>query len=53
MASTKAATAHKGAQAKMSQDEFLSKCIKHAKEKLNVNWVAFAAETGMSADGAR
>jgi hypothetical protein len=52
MASNKAATGAKGP-VKMNNDDFLSKCIKHSKEKLNVNWAAFAADTGMSADGAR
>jgi hypothetical protein len=52
MASNKAGAGIK-TQVKMNNDDFLSKCIKHAKEKLNVNWATFAADTGMSADGAR
>ena len=52
MAPTETGTGRKG-QAGLTQDEFLSKCIKHGKEKLNVNWDTFAADTGMSAGGAR
>ncbi|KIW16644.1 hypothetical protein PV08_03832 [Exophiala spinifera] len=37
----------------MTNEAFLVKCIKHSKDKLNVDWDEFAKDTGMSVGGAR
>ena len=42
-----------GPKAKVSTEHFLAACIKHAKEKVNVDYDALAADIGMSAGGAQ
>jgi hypothetical protein len=41
-----------GGKASVSNDAFLAACIKHAKEKVNVNFEALSKEVGMSVGGA-
>ncbi|KAJ9634105.1 hypothetical protein H2204_006436 [Knufia peltigerae] len=42
-----------GPKSTMDNDAFLARCIKHSKEKINVDWEAFSRDTGMSVGGAR
>lgn len=41
-----------GTKAAISNDVFLAACIKHAKEKINVDFDSLAKELGMSRGGA-
>ena len=41
-----------GVKATVSNDAFLAACIKHAKEKLCVNFESLSKEIGMSTGGA-